>query len=73
VADQVRAGSIHVISVMLESHLVEGNQKIPTDLARLTYGQSITDACINLPTTLDLLEELAAAVRSVREQQLATV
>jgi 3-deoxy-7-phosphoheptulonate synthase len=73
VADQVRAGSIHVMGVMLESHLVEGNQKIPTDLDQLTYGQSITDACINLPTTLDLLEELAAAVRSVREQQMAAV
>jgi 3-deoxy-7-phosphoheptulonate synthase len=58
---------------MLESHLVAGNQKIPADLSALTYGQSITDACIDLPTTLDLLEELAAAVRSVREQQMAAV
>jgi 3-deoxy-7-phosphoheptulonate synthase len=58
---------------MLESHLVEGNQKISADLNQLTYGQSITDACINLPTTLGLLDELAAAVRAVREQQLAAV
>jgi 3-deoxy-7-phosphoheptulonate synthase len=71
VADQVRAGSVHVMGVMLESHLVEGNQKIPADLSQLTYGQSITDACIDLPTTLALLEELAAAVRAVRERQLA--
>jgi len=71
VADQVRAGSVHVMGVMLESHLVAGNQKIPADLSALTYGQSITDACIDLPTTLGLLEELAGAVRLVREQQLA--
>ena len=71
VAEQVRSGSVRVMGVMLESHLVEGNQKIPADLAQLTYGKSITDACIDLPSTLELLEELAAAVRSVRERQLA--
>jgi 3-deoxy-7-phosphoheptulonate synthase len=61
------------MGVMLESHLVAGNQKIPADLSQLTYGQSITDACIDLPTTLELLEELAAAVRAVGQQQLAAV
>jgi 3-deoxy-7-phosphoheptulonate synthase len=75
VADQIRGGSTHVMGVMLESHLVAGNQKIPSDLSQLdvsqlSYGQSITDACIDLPTTLELLEELAAAVREVREQRL---
>ena len=70
VADQVRSGSTHVMGVMLESHLVAGNQKIPADLAQLTYGQSVTDACIDLATTLELLEELAAAVREVRERRL---
>jgi 3-deoxy-7-phosphoheptulonate synthase len=71
VADQVRAGSVHVMGVMLESHLVAGQQKIPAELSALTYGQSITDACIDLPTTLGLLEELAGAVRLVRDQRLA--
>jgi 3-deoxy-D-arabino-heptulosonate 7-phosphate (DAHP) synthase len=33
----------------------------------------ITDACINLPTTLELLDELASAVRAVREQILTAV
>ncbi len=75
VAEQVRSGSTHLMGVMLESHLVAGNQKIPNDLSQLdtgalTYGQSITDACIDLPTTLSLLEELAAAVREVRERRL---
>ncbi|MFM7268162.1 MAG: 3-deoxy-7-phosphoheptulonate synthase [Cyanobium sp.] len=73
IADQVRSGSVHVMGVMLESHLVEGNQKIAADLAQLTYGQSITDACISLPTTLELLEELAAAVRGLRMEALAAV
>ena len=55
---------------MLFRSLVAGNQKIPADLAQLTYGQSVTDACIDLATTLELLEELAAAVREVRERRL---
>lgn len=63
VARQVEAGSSHILGVMLESHLVEGSQKIPEELSQLTYGQSITDACINLDTTSRLLDVLAAAVR----------
>jgi 3-deoxy-7-phosphoheptulonate synthase len=72
VAEQVAGGSLHVMGVMLESHLVEGSQKIPTDLSQLTYGQSITDACIDLNTTLDLLDELAVAVGKARQQHLVT-
>ena len=47
---------------MIESHLVAGNQKIPTDLSQLTYGQSITDACIDLDSTRLVLAGLAEAV-----------
>ncbi len=65
VATQVRQGSTHLMGVMLESHLVEGNQKLPEDLSTLVYGQSITDACIDIETTATLLEDLAAAVASV--------
>jgi 3-deoxy-7-phosphoheptulonate synthase len=72
VAEQVAGGSLHVMGVMLESHLVEGSQKIPADLSQLTYGQSITDACIALDTTLALLDELAGAVRRSRQQHLVT-
>jgi 3-deoxy-7-phosphoheptulonate synthase len=66
VAEQVRGGSNHVMGLMLESHLVAGNQKIPADLDQLTYGQSITDACIDLASTTELLKELAAAVREAQ-------
>ena len=66
VADQLRAGSQHVMGVMIESHLVEGNQKLSADLSQLTYGQSITDACISLETTEGLLQDLAAAVNELQ-------
>ena len=62
VADQLRAGSQHVMGVMIESHLVEGNQKLSADLSQLTYGQSITDACISFEATEQLLLDLASAV-----------
>ena len=62
VVAQVREGSTSIMGVMLESHLVEGNQKLSSDLSTLTYGQSITDACIDIDVTATLLEELAAAV-----------
>jgi 3-deoxy-7-phosphoheptulonate synthase len=66
VAEQLRQGACPIMGVMLESHLVAGNQPIPKDLSQLTYGQSITDACIDLPTTRTVLEELAAAVRQAQ-------
>ena len=65
VADQVRAGSPSICGVMLESHLVEGRQDLVPGRP-LTYGQSITDACISWGTTVPILEQLAAAVRQRR-------
>ena len=46
---------------MLESHLIEGNQRHQPG-GELVYGQSITDACMGWEPTVDLLDELAAAV-----------
>jgi 3-deoxy-7-phosphoheptulonate synthase len=50
---------------MLESFLRAGRQE-PRDLARLVYGQSITDACMDVDTTADVLGELATAARHRR-------
>ncbi len=66
VANQVRGGSTHLMGVMLESHLVEGNQKLLPKLTSLTYGQSITDACIDIHTTSHLLQELSEAIASIQ-------
>ncbi|MCB1227775.1 MAG: 3-deoxy-7-phosphoheptulonate synthase, partial [Verrucomicrobiales bacterium] len=54
------AGETAIIGAMLESNLVGGNQKFPQPLDQLTPGQSITDACIDWPTTETLLRETAA-------------
>ncbi len=55
VADQIAAGNEAIVGVMLESFLVGGRQ----DLGRrrpLTYGQSITDACMDWEQTVAVLE-----------------
>jgi len=61
VADQIANGETNIKGVMLESHLVAGNQKVVAGEA-LTYGQSITDACMNWEDTDILLSKLAEAV-----------
>ena len=63
ISDQIRLGNKNINGVMIESHLVEGNQGI-TD--NLTYGQSITDACIGWEDTVKCLEALSAAVQTRR-------
>ena len=63
ISDQIRSGNKNINGVMIESHLVEGNQSI-TD--NLTYGQSITDACIGWEDTVKCLETLSAAVQTRR-------
>jgi 3-deoxy-7-phosphoheptulonate synthase len=65
IGEQVSSGNFGIVGVMLESFLVEGRQDLG-DPARLTYGQSVTDACINWQTTEAALEELASAVRNRR-------
>ncbi|GAA5496037.1 phospho-2-dehydro-3-deoxyheptonate aldolase, Tyr-sensitive [Rubritalea halochordaticola] len=56
---QRAAGNTKIIGAMLESHLVAGNQSFPQPLEDLTYGQSITDKCIDWATTETLVRETA--------------
>lgn len=68
VADQLRAGEDAIIGVMIESNIYEGAQKVPAEgPAGLKKGVSITDACISWETTVDVLENLAEAVRARRK------
>lgn len=64
ICEQLEQGQTALRGIMLESHLVGGNQQI-ADGGKLNYGQSITDACLSLADTAPLLEQLAAAVRKV--------
>ena len=57
VALQVSNGEKNILGVMLESHLKEGNQKL-LKKEDLDFGRSITDACIDIDTTKELLANL---------------
>lgn len=67
IAGQIAGGQKGISGVMIESHLVEGNQNgSGKTLEELTYGQSITDACINWEDTEVVLRQLADAVAKRR-------
>ncbi len=61
---QLASGEPRIMGVMVESNLVEGNQKLGGEL---TYGQSVTDACIGWDDTVRCLEGLAGAVTARRQ------
>lgn len=70
IATQIAGGAHNIFGVMVESHLKEGAQKFSPgkdDPRQLTYGQSITDACINWEDSVSMLETLAQAVRTRRK------
>ena len=62
---QIAAGDTRIVGVMVESHLVGGRQDLVPG-KELTYGQSVTDGCIDWETSVAVLENLAASVRQRR-------
>ncbi len=66
---QISSGSYHIMGVMLESNLVEGNQPLVKGKEQeLVYGQSITDACLGWDDTVKAVESLAHAVKDRRDR-----
>ncbi|WP_295895329.1 3-deoxy-7-phosphoheptulonate synthase AroG [uncultured Vibrio sp.] len=66
VASQIAGGEDAIFGVMIESHLVEGRQDLVVG-EELTYGQSVTDACIGWSDTEKVLRQLADAVQARRD------
>ncbi|MEO0369603.1 MAG: 3-deoxy-7-phosphoheptulonate synthase, partial [Pseudomonadota bacterium] len=66
VTQQILEGNTSIIGVMIESHLIAGNQKLSDDKNDLIYGQSITDGCIDWQTTEQALTKLAAKLNTFR-------
>lgn len=63
--NQIAGGENRIMGTMIESHLVPGNQSIG-DGRHLTYGQSITDACLGWEDTVRCIHELSDAVQARR-------
>jgi 3-deoxy-7-phosphoheptulonate synthase len=68
IAQQVASGEERIMGVMIESNIVAGRQDVKPGVP-LTYGQSITDGCIDWSTTVEVLEKLADAVSARRERR----
>lgn len=68
VVNQLIEGNQSIVGLMLESNIGAGNQPIPADLSQLKYGVSVTDGCIDWPTTekalLEAHEKLQTALVS---------
>lgn len=62
---QLEGGEQRIFGVMVESNIVAGRQNNDAD-KELTYGQSITDACIGWDDSVKILEGFAKAVRARR-------
>jgi 3-deoxy-7-phosphoheptulonate synthase len=68
VAGQVSRGEHRILGAMIESHLVGGRQDLQPERP-LTYGQSITDACLAWEDSIPLLHLLAESVRARRARR----
>lgn len=66
VGQQIAQGNDNIMGVMIESHLVAGRQNVEED-KELTFGQSITDACINWDDSVSMLKGLAKSVQQRRK------
>jgi len=64
VMEQVAAGNAKIGSLMIESFLKEGNQKMADKLEDLEYGVSITDKCVNWKTTERMLRHAHATLKA---------
>lgn len=62
VIQQIAKGNKNIVGFMVESHIGAGRQDLKGDPATLQYGVSITDACIDWPTTEALIKEAAAVL-----------
>jgi 3-deoxy-7-phosphoheptulonate synthase len=71
IAHRLTRGEQGITGVMLESFLEAGAQK-PGPLPTLTYGQSVTDKCLDWDTTEELLHVLAGAVRGAHHDLVTT-
>ena len=66
VGAQIAQGDRRIFGVMVESNLYPGNQKLESG-KELSYGVSVTDACIGWDDSVLLLDGLARAVVKRRE------
>jgi 3-deoxy-7-phosphoheptulonate synthase len=71
--NQISEGNRSLVALMLESHLKWGSQAIPEDLSALAYGISVTDACMDWPTTEAVLRGTRDKLRDILPRRLESM
>ena len=62
---QIREGNQSIVGLMIESNIEGGNQPIPEDLSQLRYGCSVTDACVDWPTTETMIRKAREVLKDI--------
>jgi 3-deoxy-7-phosphoheptulonate synthase len=65
--NQVRASDYSIMGMMIESFIGPGNQPLKSDPSTLQYGVSVTDPCIDWPTTERCLIGAAEGLEGIAE------
>jgi 3-deoxy-7-phosphoheptulonate synthase len=65
VVHQIREGNQSIVGLMIESNIEGGNQPIPEDLSKLKYGCSVTDACVDWPTTESMIRKAREVLKDI--------
>src|SRR5690554_1650589 len=71
VTSQIVEGNTSIQSLMIESNINWDNQSIPKNLADLKYGVSVTDACIDWPTTEKAIRDMRNKLKDVLVKRMA--
>jgi 3-deoxy-7-phosphoheptulonate synthase len=69
---QIREGNRSIVGLMVESNIEGGNQSIPEDLATLKYGCSVTDPCVDWPTTAHMVQKASQRLRGILPRRAAS-
>lgn len=72
IVQQILDGNQSIVGIMIESHLYQGNQKIPDDLTQLKYGVSITDKCLGWQKTEEIILSAYQSLNGDRKVELLT-
>ncbi|WP_441004287.1 3-deoxy-7-phosphoheptulonate synthase [Pseudocolwellia agarivorans] len=70
VFDQIADGNKSIIGIMLESHLNAGKQSDSIPIAERAYGVSITDGCIDLASTQELIAKADEKLKTVLKSRI---
>ncbi|MBK8131446.1 MAG: 3-deoxy-7-phosphoheptulonate synthase [Gammaproteobacteria bacterium] len=68
--NQILEGNQSIIGLMIESNIEAGNQKLSANRAEMVYGKSVTDACIDWPTTERALLAMHEKLKGVLPKRL---